>query len=131
MKRSILFFGLLSGLLYWIGVLPTYATPRLATAPTIFDVTPNIVYNNIDSEISITGVGFVDTPVVTLNVSNLQPIVLGNVQLLSNVDLKATVPAGTDEGIYNVIVYNPDGGQSNTLLQGVTIVRPGDAQMSG
>lgn len=131
MKRTILYFCLVSGFLYSLGVLPTAAAPRLAAAPTIFDVTPTMVYNQTDSEIAITGVGFVDTPVVTLNGSNLQPIVLSNVQFFSNTQIQATVPAGTAEGSYNVIVYNPDGGQSNTLAQAVTIVRPGDAQMSG
>lgn len=130
MKRMVCLFILFCTPLYGIGTLPVYAAPSLAVAPTIFAVTPSIVYNSVDAEISIMGVGFVDPPLVVLTTHDLPPVVLQHAHFSSSTLLMATIPAATTQGIYDLTVYNPDGGQSNTLSSALTILRRGDAYMS-
>jgi hypothetical protein len=130
MRRLLLFVALIGGLFGAIGALPVAAEPQPATTPTIFAVSPGRVNNNVDSVITITGVGFAATPVVTLNSRDQAPIVLNDIEFISNVRIRATVPAETVEGIYDVIVYNPDGGESNRLADALMVVRPGDGELS-
>jgi hypothetical protein len=111
------------------GAIPAQAA-RLAAAPTLFDVSPAHVYNNADGAITIIGVGFVATPVVTLSILDQKPILLKGAQLTSPTTLEATVPAGTPEGVYALHVYNPDGSRSAGTPPRLSVVRPGDGRMA-
>lgn len=105
-------------------------TPVLA-GPVVFEVTPSRVYNTAASEVTIKGVGFVATPVVTLTLGDLPAIVLSQVTFVNYTTLTVTVPADTSEGAYIVTVYNPDGASYQTGPAGLTVVRPGDLRMRG
>lgn len=111
-------------------VLARPPTPALAS-PVVFEVTPSRVYNTTASEVTIKGVGFVATPVVTLRLGDLSPIVLSQVTFVNYSTLTVTVPAETPEGAYVVSVYNPDGAGFQTGPAGLTVVRPGDRRMRG
>lgn len=130
MKRYRLLAIVLGCLLIAAGVAPTPVRSQLAGAPTIFDITPTSVSNGGESMITITGVGFVATPVVTLSIADGKPLVLTGVILSSPTTIQATVAAGTPEGTYSVTVYNPDGASSASTFQRLTVVRPGDQAMS-
>lgn len=133
MKRFALLVLLLGGAIIWSGAVParSVAQPQPANTPSVFEVTPSRVYNNLDTEITISGVGFVATPVVTITQGNGKPVVLANPQLVSSTTLKATVPAATPEGCYRLTVYNPDGSKSSDPPVSLTVVRPGDARLRG
>ena len=73
-------------------------------------VDPAEILNTASHEISIMGVGFEATPTVYLGQDGAKQVQLTNVSLVgaSGTLLKATVPAGTRAGVYELHVYNPD-----------------------
>lgn len=79
---------------------------------------------------TLSGVGFVPTPVVTLTLGDHSPVVLSPVTFVDYTTLRVTVPVATPEGVYAVTVYNPDGASTAPGPHTLTVVRPGDQAMS-
>jgi hypothetical protein len=98
---------------------PTMTPTATATMPAaqlaLTAVQPNSVSNSSDTELIITGSGFVDGAVVVLNNSGgLQTtFVSGNL-------LRAVLPMGTAAGTYTVTVVNPDA-KSVSLPNALTV----------
>ena len=93
--------------------------------PAVTSVEPDTVFSNVDTVVTITGSKFVatesDTPAVFI--AKTDTIALINVTLVDSTQLTATVPAGVNTGVYDVIVTNPDG-QSGVLEAGLTVLAP-------
>jgi photosystem II stability/assembly factor-like uncharacterized protein len=102
------------GLLLLLNSLSTHAQ----TQPTITDVSPNIVVNDVDHVLTIGGAGFEDPPTVTVGA-----LVLLDVGRINTTTLTATLPLGFPAGVYSVTIINP-GGLSNTLSGGLTVQNP-------
>jgi hypothetical protein len=88
----------------------------LVSEPKIDAVTPLSVYGNVDTNITIQGSDFVDTPKVYLRAGS-DNLILANVLFLSDETnevqlLQATVLAGTKPGLYKLVLENPDGGSA-------------------
>lgn len=111
------------------GAAPLGAQQPAAT-PSVFDVSPTHIANGTDAEITITGVGFVDPPVVTLSQCGLKPLLLTDTRLATPTTIKASVPQATPEGVYQLTVYNPDGASSGASAIALTVVRPADQHTS-
>ncbi|NWF79210.1 MAG: hypothetical protein HXY37_04070 [Chloroflexi bacterium] len=131
MRRAICLVLVLVLAAIWTGGVSARVQSQPAATPTIFEVTPSHVYNDSPAEVTISGVGFVATPRVTLTLGDLPPIVLNQVSFLDFATLRVTVPTGTPEGVYLVTVYNPDGASTAPGPHTLTVVRPGDQSMSG
>lgn len=128
MKRFVLLALVLAAALVWTGSTPAHTAAQLAAGPSVFEVTPSFAPNTVGTRITITGVGFVATPVVRISTCNVPARSLVDVEMTSNTTLTATVPAGLPEGVYFIVVYNPDGSESGPPPTKITIGRPADAQ---
>ncbi|BCX02270.1 MAG: hypothetical protein KatS3mg053_0208 [Candidatus Roseilinea sp.] len=84
--------------------------------PVLTQVTPaKLPANQPGTPITLTGLNFIATPSVKLgNIS------LSDVQFVDETTVRATVPAGTPPGLYDVTIINP-GGQSSTRVGAVQI----------
>ncbi len=131
MRRTIPLVLVLVLAAIWTGGVSARVQPQAATGPVIFEVTPSHVYNDGPAEVTISGAGFVATPVVTLTMGDLRPLVLSQVTFVDFATLRVTVPAATPEGVYAVTVYNPDGASTAPGPYTLTVVRRGDPSMSG
>jgi hypothetical protein len=85
-------------------------------SPTILAVDPVEGDNTIDTQITVSGTNFLDSPFVRIG-----EWYLASVHFVSTSTLTATVPAGLDAGTYDVTVENPDG-QSATLTDAFTLI---------
>jgi hypothetical protein len=118
----------ISGILGGLALFALQASAAPA-APVILDVSPDHVYNNQSTVITITGAGFMDTPAVLLQSCETGRAVPTNITFVSQTTLTATVPANTLAGNYFVQVINPDG-QIDWYHDGFVIVQPGDSMLS-
>ena len=84
--------------------------------PTILAVDPVEGDNTIDTQITVSGTNFVDSPLVRIG-----EWYLAGVFFVSSSTLTGTIPAGLDAGTYDVTVENPDG-QSATLTDAFTLI---------
>lgn len=101
---------------------PTPTSTATATPPAaqlgIISVQPNVVVNDSDVEIVVTGTGFANGAVIVLsNFGGLQTT------FVSDSVLRATVTAGIPAGVYGVRVVNPDAG-SVELANALTVRAP-------
>lgn len=97
---------------------PTATTPPDDGNLSITGVQPGTVVNTADTEIVVTGTGFVDGSVVVLsNLGGLETI------FVSRSVLRATVLAGLAPGKYDVQVVKPNAATA-VLSGGLTIVTP-------
>lgn len=103
---------------------PTATATATATATTaasalaVTAVQPNSVSNLVDTELVVTGSGFVDGAVVVL--SGMGGL---NTTFVSASLLRANLPAGTAPGGYGVTVINPNAA-SATLPNALTVTAP-------
>jgi photosystem II stability/assembly factor-like uncharacterized protein len=99
-----------------LAAAPTSAdSPELA--PTITDARPSSAPNDLDTQIVITGSGFVAVPTVTLDSTQLD-----DVGWVGTERLTATVPWGLEPGVYALTVENP-GGESGGLADAFTVTQ--------
>jgi hypothetical protein len=97
------------------------ATPTATTAVgplAITAVQPNSVSNSVDTELIVTGSGFLDGAAVVLSGSSGLATTF-----VSNNLLRAILPAGTAKGTYAIIVVNPNA-QSVSLPNALTVTAP-------
>jgi hypothetical protein len=87
-------------------------------APNLTTVNPNSGANNASTPISLNGTNFVSGATVRLGAANLS-----GVAFVSAIKLTATVPAGLNQGVYDLTVTNPDG-QISTLAASFTVGPP-------
>lgn len=115
-----------SALLATISPRAHATAPQTLSTPTIRSVSPDHIFNNRATTITITGSGFIPTPTITISaVPMLCETPLEDVKLLDNGALRATVPANLYEGSYALKITNPDGGFTQHF--GVlTLMRTGD-----
>ena len=116
MKRQ---FKALLGIVTLVLMVSAMAPIPALAAPVIGLVSPNLIVNDMDNVITITGTGFESTSVVTIGVSTTVSSIF---QTLSG-NLQATIPHGFASGIYDVTVTNLDA-TSSTLTSGLTVVEP-------
>ena len=116
MKRQ---FKALLGIATLVLMVSAMAPIPALAAPVIGLVSPNLIVNDMDNVITITGTGFESTSVVTIGVSTTVSSIF---QTLSG-NLQATIPHGFASGIYDVTVTNLDA-TSSTLTSGLTVVEP-------
>ncbi len=90
------------------------------TGPTVLSITPNSGYNDVDVDVVIGGLNFMDPPTVYLGANALI-----NVIWIDANTINATVPAGLPPGVYALTVTNPDS-QSDTLPAAYTVLAPFD-----
>ncbi|MCB8949135.1 MAG: IPT/TIG domain-containing protein [Ardenticatenaceae bacterium] len=125
-KIILLFFLLLfvgGSLVSGLRPIPAKAqtdTPTPSATPSIVvsGVQPNNVSNLVDTELVVTGSGFVDGAVVVL--SGLGGL---NTTFVSSSLLRANLPAGTTPGGYSLTVINPNAA-SATLGNALTVTAP-------
>ena len=84
--------------------------------PTILSVDPVEGDNTIDTQMTVSGTNFLDSPFVRIG-----EWYLAGAHFVSTSILTATIPAGLDAGIYDVTVKNTDG-QSATLVDAFTLI---------
>ena len=116
MKRQ---FKALLGIVTLVLMVSAMAPIPALAAPVIGLVSPNLIVNDMDNVITITGTGFESTSVVTIGVSTTVSSIF---QTLSG-NLQATIPHGFASGLYDVTVTNLDA-TSSTLTSGLTVVEP-------
>lgn len=103
---------------------PTATATATATATTaasalaVTAVQPNSVSNLVDTELVVTGSGFVDGAVVVLSGTGGL-----NTTYVSTSLLRANLPAGTTPGGYSVTVINPSAAAA-TLPNALTVTAP-------
>ncbi|HSH05002.1 MAG TPA: IPT/TIG domain-containing protein [Anaerolineae bacterium] len=95
------------------------ATLMEAAPPNIVSITPDAGPNDEDTMATIVGGNFMPGSTVALN-NPVDNINLGNVTYMSSNELMVVVPAGSEPGVYDVVITNPDG-QSTTLVAGYEI----------
>lgn len=125
-KIILLFFLLLfvgGSLVSGLRPIPAKAqsdTPTPSATPSIVvsSVQPNSVSNLVDTELVVTGSGFVDGAVVVL--SGLGGL---NTTFVSSSLLRANLPAGTAPGGYSITVINPNAA-SASLSNALTVTAP-------
>ncbi|MBN1138732.1 MAG: IPT/TIG domain-containing protein [Anaerolineae bacterium] len=93
------------------------ASPLQTTMPTVTDIAPDSVPNDLDTSIVITGTGFTEGLTVTLG--SMQLSVVGWV---SASVVTATVPWGMEPGVHTLTVTNP-GGEAGSLPDAFTITQ--------
>ncbi|MCA9898927.1 MAG: IPT/TIG domain-containing protein [Ardenticatenaceae bacterium] len=93
-------------------------TPSATPSIVVSSVQPSSVSNLADTELVITGSGFVDGAVVVL--SGLGGL---NTTFVSSSLLRANLPAGTAPGGYSITVINPNA-TSATLNNALTVTAP-------
>jgi hypothetical protein len=93
-------------------------TPSATPSIVVSSVQPNSVSNLVDTELVVTGSGFVDGAVVVL--SGLGGL---NTTFVSSSLLRANLPAGTAPGGYSVTVINPNAA-SASLANAITVTAP-------
>ncbi len=98
------------------------------TPPVVVQVAPDHLYNEQSHVVTITGAGFVATPLVTLESCDVSRHVLTDVTYVSQTLLTATVPAGLPESNYRLGIINPDG--QAEYYHDFIIMRPGDNVLS-
>lgn len=97
---------------------PTENAPVQQAAPSPAAVQPNTVSNLADTELVVTGAGFVDGAVVVLSgIGGL------NTTFVSSSLLRAVLPAGAAPGVYSLTVVNPDAA-SATLANALIVTGP-------
>jgi hypothetical protein len=84
--------------------------------PTVLAVDPIEGDNTIDTQITVGGTNFLDSPFVRIG-----EWYLAGAHFVSTSTLTGTIPAGLDPGTYDVTVENPDG-QSATLTDAFTLI---------
>jgi len=104
--------------------IPVWAALASQSTPTVSAVTPALAANDIDTPVTITGVGFAATPTVSLGGAPLT-----NVTFVDSSTLTATVPWGMDAGTCDLTVTNPDGGSAT--LPGAFTVTQGLGKWNG
>jgi len=87
------------------------------TPPTIIDISPSSAPNDLDTQIVITGTGFVAVPTVTLGTTSLD-----DVGWISAERLTATVPWGLITGTHTLTITNP-GGEAGSLADAFTVTQ--------
>jgi hypothetical protein len=122
-----LFALAIGGLLFTL-ILASQQVTAAPTPPVILQVSPDHVYNDQPTVITITGAGFVATPLVTLESCEVSRKVLTDVTYLNQTLLTATVPAGIPESNYHLQVINPDG--QAQYYHDFIVIRPGDSVLS-
>ena len=98
-----------------------FSDPRLigtAPSPIVTAIEPNSGYNNQNTNVTITGTNFVETPSASLDGNSLTDL-----SFVDSTKLLAVVPANLSPGTYDLTVTNPDGG-SGTLLSAFTVLSP-------
>jgi len=95
-----------------------------SAAPLIVSITPRQIYNDQTTTVTISGAGFVDTPVVTAAACFGEKVVLTDITVVSPTTLTVVIPAGIEEGSYIFEVANPDG--QRTVFPDFIIMRRGD-----
>lgn len=85
-------------------------------SPTILTVDPVEGDNAIDTQITVSGTNFLDSPFVRIG-----EWYLPSVHFVSSSTLTGTIPAGLDPGTYDVTIENPDG-QLATLSGAFTLI---------
>ncbi len=109
---------------------PGLAAPALVTlaavsTPAVSAIDPSVAANDIDTPVTITGAGFASDPTGTIPPTvTLGSTTLTNVAFVDSSTLTATIPWGTDRGLYTLTVRNPDGGTASltnafTVTQGI------------
>lgn len=91
------------------------AQPRLA--PVVTGISPTTAPNDLDTTITITGSGFAAVPTITLGSTQLD-----DVGWVSAGRLTATLPWGSDPGVYTLTITNP-GGESGSLADAFTVTQ--------
>ena len=86
-------------------------TPAPLPMPEVTDLSPVLGTNNVETTLTITGANFSETvtDVVLATAGGAEVHKFTGVAWISAGTLTATVPAGCDEGQYNIQVHNPDG----------------------
>lgn len=115
---------LISGVLLTYSAPPTMADELEAAAPIVTNVTPRHAYNDAAMTVTISGAGFIATPIVTLLMCYTPHTVLSDAMFEDSTTLTATVPPGLAEGVYQLNVTNPDG--LSALPIDLVVVRRGD-----
>jgi uncharacterized repeat protein (TIGR01451 family) len=99
------------------GLLGAMAEVACPSAPTILNVHPDILCNDVENELTIDGTQFVATPRVQLGNTELS-----DVAFISSDILTATLPSGMPRGVYSLTVTNPGNGDlSHTLTNAITV----------
>ena len=92
--------------------------PVYAAAPTITSISPSLVFNNQDTEITIIGTDFLLDSVVSLKgYTSLTGVVVGSETMIT-----ADVLADTRAGVYTVVVTNSNG--TFEFVNGLTVADP-------
>ena len=90
----------------------------------LFTVEPFAASNAASTTVTLSGTGFQETPTLKLG-----PYSVLAVRRISSEQLTAVVPAGLPQGIYDLIVANPDG-QTALLAQEFMVIGNGPALFS-
>jgi len=93
---------------------PLYAVSS-AAVPLIIAISPNHIYNDQATMVTITGVGFAATPIVIADTTNANHQVLSNVTFIDSITISVIIPAKIFEGVYSITVMNPDGQKSDSI----------------
>ncbi|MFZ1400829.1 MAG: IPT/TIG domain-containing protein, partial [Candidatus Promineifilaceae bacterium] len=101
-----------------VGAQADTPTPSATPSIVVSSVQPSSVSNLVDTELVITGSGFVDGAVVVL--SGLGGL---NTTFVSSSLLRANLPAGTAPGGYSITVINPNAA-SASLANALTVTAP-------
>jgi hypothetical protein len=82
-----------------------------APAPTISVISPDIVFISIGGILSVTGTGFQEGAVITID-----SITATNINMVSDSFITCDIPSKESTGIFNVTLINPDGLTATTSL---------------
>jgi uncharacterized membrane protein len=92
--------------------------PPSGQQPNVTGITPASADNSRTTDVTIGGDNFVATPLAYLGSTRLL-----NVLFEDETELKATVPANMNPGVYNLKIVNPNG-RYNTLSKAFTVTQP-------
>lgn len=93
-----------------------------ADPPSITSVDPVSVTDDVATTVTLTGANFMPGATVSMT-DGTDTYPLSDVSTISGSTLTAVVPAGLPEGMYDVVVTNPDD-QTATLSEGIQVYSP-------
>jgi N-acetylneuraminic acid mutarotase len=119
-------FGLAAFCVFLLVAVHPYlsASALSSPSPTITSISPTQAYNDQLTILTIRGTDFVPTPTVSLSSFPLSNVIFVNSSILT-----AQIPADLPEGVYSVVVTNPDS-QSASLPNAFRVLASGDGSLS-
>jgi photosystem II stability/assembly factor-like uncharacterized protein len=111
-------------------VTPAWGAGTESVSPVVIGIDPGTAANDLDTTVTITGTGFATDQIGTVPpTASLGATALTDVTLVDATTITATVPWGTDPGMYDLTLTNPGGGSAT--LTGAFVLKPGIGRWNG